>query len=98
MLSYGPTGRYFVEGKTISYVSSGREIVRLAEKKKQGRWHTPLVVGNPDFDLNLGVLNATNPIIASHLDSVGVGFEVAPTRGLSPRLSCRQIQAIAGNG
>ena len=50
--------KYLIEEKTISYVGSGREIVRLAagqtgpKSKVQGP--KSVVMGNPDFDLDLG--------------------------------------------
>jgi CHAT domain-containing protein/Tfp pilus assembly protein PilF len=52
MLSH--EGRFLIEEKTISYVGSGREIVRLAAgRKSNGQTSRPLVMGNPDFDLDL---------------------------------------------
>src|ERR1035441_9201372 len=47
-------GRFLIEEKTISYVTCGREIVRLVGSPKstvQGR--KSLVMGGPDFDLDL---------------------------------------------
>jgi len=47
-------GRYLVEEKTISYVTSGREIARLAgSPKSEVRSPKSLVMGGPDFDLDL---------------------------------------------
>jgi CHAT domain-containing protein len=52
-----PVGRKFLlEEKTISYVTSAREIVRLGaaqSKPKSGPEKELLVMGNPDFDLDL---------------------------------------------
>jgi len=52
-----PVGnRFFLEEKTISYVTSGREIVRLANQassKSKVQGSKSLVMGNPDFDLDL---------------------------------------------
>jgi len=50
--------KFLIEEKTISYVTSGREIVRLANQasskfKVQGSKSKSLVMGNPDFDLDL---------------------------------------------
>lgn len=46
-------GRYLIEDKTISYVTSGREILRLAQPRDTARTNAPLVMGNPDFNLDL---------------------------------------------
>jgi len=51
MLSY--QGRFLVETKTISYVGSGREIVRLAQPPVRTNTSPPLVMGDPDFDFDL---------------------------------------------
>jgi CHAT domain-containing protein len=54
--------KYLIEEKTISYVGSGREIVRLANPSPKSKVQSPksngassksLVMGNPDFDLDL---------------------------------------------
>jgi len=48
-------GRYLIEDKTISYVTSGREVLRLAQPRDSAATTSaPLVMGNPDFDLDLG--------------------------------------------
>jgi len=51
MLSYD--GRFLIEDKTISYVGSGREITRLAQTAAKVVTSAPVVIGNPDFDLDL---------------------------------------------
>jgi CHAT domain-containing protein len=43
--------KVLVEEKTISYVTSGREVVRLASSKSNVQRSKSLVMGNPDFDL-----------------------------------------------
>jgi CHAT domain-containing protein len=51
-------GKYLVEQKTISYVGSGREVARLAQKASAAesrRLSAPLVMGDPDFDLDLEI-------------------------------------------
>ncbi|MEO5802765.1 MAG: CHAT domain-containing protein [Verrucomicrobiota bacterium] len=52
-----PVGnKFLLEEKTISYVTSGREIVRLANQassKSKVQGSKSLVMGNPDFDLDL---------------------------------------------
>jgi tetratricopeptide (TPR) repeat protein len=50
-----PVGnKFLVEEKTISYVTSGREVVRIANAKLKIQNEKSLVMGNPDFDLDLG--------------------------------------------
>ncbi len=46
-------GRYLIEDKRISYVSSGRELVRLAQPKSITATNASLVMGSPDFNLAL---------------------------------------------
>jgi CHAT domain-containing protein len=49
-----PVGnKVLVEEKTISYVTSGREVVRLASSKSNIQSSKSLVMGNPDFDFDL---------------------------------------------
>ncbi len=49
--------RFLIEEKTISYVTSGREVVRLASGQANSKLKMQnsksLVMGNPDFDLDL---------------------------------------------
>jgi hypothetical protein len=50
-----PVGnKFLIEEKTISYVTSGREIVRIASPKSSVHSSKSLVMGNPDFNLDLG--------------------------------------------
>ena len=60
MLPVGTAGSYLLEDKRISYVSSGREIVRLATPKPSVPTSAPLVMGFPDFDLRLAA--KTEPV------------------------------------
>jgi CHAT domain-containing protein len=49
-----PVGnKRLVEEKTISYVTSGREAVRLASSKSNVQSSKSLVMGDPDFDFDL---------------------------------------------
>ena len=67
MLSHG--GRFLIEDKTISYVTSGREIARLARKegpKAKGQSSKSLVMGNPDFDLDLAGSSRHEEALTSH--------------------------------
>ena len=56
-IEIGLTNRYLIEEKTISYLSSAREIVRLASRvqgsKAKPRTSKPLVMGDPDFSCDL---------------------------------------------
>jgi CHAT domain-containing protein/tetratricopeptide (TPR) repeat protein len=57
-----PIGNQFlIEEKTISYVTSGREIVRIASPKSSVHSSKSLVMGNPDFNLDLNVAQASQP-------------------------------------
>jgi len=59
-------GKYLVETKTISYVTSGREVVRLASgqssPKAKVQSSKSLVMGDPDFDLDLGSNESHKPL------------------------------------
>ncbi len=46
-------GRFLIEDKVISYVGSGREIVRLSQPSAHANTNAPMVMGNPDFDFNV---------------------------------------------
>lgn len=49
-----PVGnKVLVEEKAISYVTSGREIVRFSKPKANARSSKSVVMGNPDFNFNL---------------------------------------------
>ena len=57
-----PVGnKFLIEEKTISYVTSGREVVRIACPKTRIQSSKSLVMGNPDFDLDLKVAQASQP-------------------------------------
>src|SRR5437879_5537141 len=56
-------GRFLMEQKTISYVGSGREIARLAHHPATVTTpHASLVMGDPDFDLDLGCAPASRAV------------------------------------
>ena len=42
-----PAGRYLLESRTVTYLSSGRDLLRLKERALESR--PPLVVANPEF-------------------------------------------------
>src|ERR1019366_6926448 len=46
--------KFLIEEKTISYVTSGREIVRIASPKSSVHSSKSLIMGNPDFNFDLG--------------------------------------------
>lgn len=49
-------GKLLIEEKTISYLGSGREVIRLAARNRTNSASASLVVGNPDFDLDLAAV------------------------------------------
>lgn len=53
LLPVDAKGRRLVEDKLITYVSSGREVARLAQPRAAVATSAPLVMGNPDFDFIL---------------------------------------------
>jgi CHAT domain-containing protein len=59
-------GRFLIEDKIISYVGSGREIVRLAQAASKVNTNAPLVMGNPDFDFNLPGSSRREEALASN--------------------------------
>jgi CHAT domain-containing protein len=59
MLSVG--NKFLIEEKTISYVTSGQEVVRIASPKSSVHSSKSLVMGNPDFNLDLNVAQASQP-------------------------------------
>jgi len=74
---FGATGRhkFLIEEKTISYVTSGREIVRLeGSPKSKAQSPKSLVMGGPDFDLDLSKAGSA-------------GFQLADSAGIPARSS-----------
>jgi CHAT domain-containing protein/tetratricopeptide (TPR) repeat protein len=61
MLSVG--NKFLVEEKTISYVTSGREVVRFASSTANVRNSKSIVMGNPDFNFNLADARPLNPAL-----------------------------------
>jgi CHAT domain-containing protein/tetratricopeptide (TPR) repeat protein len=64
-----PVGnKFLLEEKTISYVTSAREIIRLAAAQSKPKSKSVkaafLVMGNPDFDLDLAKSKASFPNLA----------------------------------
>lgn len=80
-----PVGnKFLIEEKTISYVTSGREVVRIACPKTRIQSSKSLVMGNPDFDLDLKVAQASQP----------AGFAGIPAR--SSRDAKQDASQLAG--
>ena len=101
-----PVGnKFLVEEKTISYVTSGREVVRLAGGQATSRLKTKnaksLVMGNPDFDFNLGSTRASRVVAdaASATSTISPGKARRrrwPTRFSSPaRARCGRCSVWA---
>ena len=82
---FGPQTRYLLEEKTINYVSSGREIARLALPAAKEKTNGPVVMGNPDFDLDLPGSAHSSPRqkgFISNLSTNGVALTSTATSGL----------------
>jgi len=62
-----PDGKYVIEKFKISYLSSGRDLLKFKRKMESGNW--ALVMANPDFDrsvvklaqIGIGTINKPNP-------------------------------------
>jgi len=86
------SNKFLLEEKTISYVTSAREIVRLTEnqskRKSQPNARKSFVIGNPDFDLDLAKANpspsadqrvaAATPLRSLSRDCHGLKFKPLP--------------------
>lgn len=99
-----PVGnKFLVEEKTISYVTSGREVVRIAspnskvqspESSAEGR--KSLVMGNPDFDLDLTIAQASQPRRRSlNRSHTGMKFLPLPGSGVEATNVARLLGADA---
>ena len=62
--------KFLLEEKTISYVTSGREVIRLASAKSNVQHSKSLVMGNPDFDFDLKSKRVTQ-VANSKEDALG---------------------------
>ena len=103
-----PVGnKFLLEEKTISYVTSAREIVRLdaAQLKPKSGPEKPefLVMGNPDFDLDLAktsppnsavqLAGATAPLRSLSRDYGGLKFKPLP----GAEAEARSVAKLLGN-
>ncbi len=120
MLSVG--NKFLIEEKTISYVTSGREIVRLAkpltrrdatlspsdgERDGRGAVVKALVMGSPDFDLDLtgrrrreeSLTKTTQPSTNDTQPGVEVSLLTSsPTRALSRDYRGLKFTPLPGSG
>jgi CHAT domain-containing protein len=76
----GEPPRYLVEEKTVSYVGSGREVARLAQPSAKVTTNAPVVMGNPDFDLDLSSRSRREEALASSSEK-----KARPHPGLLPQ-------------
>jgi len=67
---FGPQPRYWVEERTITYVTSGREVARLAQPSKLQKTNASIVLGNPDFNFNAAAEETPSPIVPQTNDSI----------------------------
>ena len=100
-----PVGsKFLVEEKTISYVTSGREIVRLAKPNTNIRSAKSVVMGNPDFDLNLAHARpvvstlqlASAPSVLRSLSRSYNGLKFQPLPGAEAE--ARSVTKLLGDG
>ena len=80
-----PDGKYAVEKFGISYLSSGRDLLRFQGKQKRNDW--ALVMANPDFDLSGETLAEQRDKTLRKSDILSLAYE--PSRGVSGCLSER---------
>lgn len=84
-----PVGnKFLLEEKTISYVTSGREVVRLAAKTTKTENSKSLVMGNPDFDFDLAKARPSN--------SATLATETAQLRSLSRDYRGLKFKQLSG--
>jgi len=91
-----PVGnKFLVEEKTISYVTSGREVVRFASSAANVRNSKSIVMGNPDFNFDLAAPRPLNPAVqlaggpsvvrSLTRDYDGIKFQPLPGAGAEAR-------------
>jgi CHAT domain-containing protein len=103
MLSAG--NKFLVEEKTISYVTSAREIIRLdaAQSKPKSAPQKFVVIGNPDFDFDLAktahpnstvhLADATEQLRSLSRDYHGLKFKPLP----GAEAEARSVAKLLGN-
>jgi tetratricopeptide (TPR) repeat protein/CHAT domain-containing protein len=80
-----PDGEYVIEKFRVSYLSSGRDLLRFKRKQKPSDW--ALVIADPDFDLSGESLAEHKGGIAK--ESLVSPFAYEPLRGVSACLNSR---------
>jgi CHAT domain-containing protein len=97
-----PVGnKYLVEEKTVSYVTSGREVIRIASPKSSVHSSKSLVMGNPDFNLDLSRSRREEALIKAESQQPKVKIEVSlvtssPTRTLTRDYDDIKFQPLPG--
>jgi CHAT domain-containing protein len=100
-----PVGnKVLVEEKAISYVTSGREIVRFSKPKVNARSSKSVVMGNPDFDFNLAdarpldsaihLAGWTSALRSLSRDYDGIKFQPLP----GAEAEARSVANLLGDG
>lgn len=109
-----PVGsKFLVEEKTISYVTSGREVARIASLKSKGQGlksaeggSKSLVMGNPDFDFPLpgssrresAPTESSQPSTNSSQPEVQSQLTLAATRAMSRSFTGMKFLPLPGSG
>jgi CHAT domain-containing protein/Tfp pilus assembly protein PilF len=94
-----PVGnKFLIEEKTISYVTSGREVVRLASPKSKVQSSKSLVMGNPDFDLDLEGRRRREESLTKKSESEMSLLTSSPTRSLSRSYRGMTFPPLPGSG
>ena len=98
LLQIDVKGRFLVEDKLITYVSSGREIARLAQTRPTVPTSAPLVMGNPDFNLDFarsGRSEEAPSKLASRSLELGTNSQTFITATAPNRMRSRDISSPA---
>jgi tetratricopeptide (TPR) repeat protein len=95
-----PVGnKFLIEEKTISYVTSGREVVRIASPKSSVHSSKSLVMGNPDFDFKLPGSSRGNEALKSSSQPESQSLLTsAATRSLSRDYRGLKFDPLPGSG
>ena len=93
-----PVGnKFLIEEKTISYVTSGREIVRIASPKSSVHSSKSLIMGNPDFNLDLGSSRREEALTNKPETELSL-VTSSPTRSLSRDYRGLNFVPLPGSG
>jgi CHAT domain-containing protein/tetratricopeptide (TPR) repeat protein len=95
-----PVGnKFLIEEKTISYVTSGREIVRIASPKSNVHSSKSLVMGNPNFNFKLpGSIRGNEALKSSSQPESQSLLTSAATRSLSRDYRGLKFDPLPGSG